>query len=159
MTSVSLAVTASFSVSHLYALHVCAYLFFCLCLSIKLKKSTLPPCLMSFLCTVCSLPSLCLSRTICLSGGVSVSPKYLSQQLVSCLKLPLSPPSLIGLGMSLHIYIITPWRNMSVCVCVCVRTCATMFHLIEAPCWHIGQIDQLVCQLSWQISPSVSLFL
>ena len=45
------------------------------------------------------------------------------------------------------------------CACVCVRTCAAMFHLIEAPSWHPGQIDQLVCQLSWQISPSVSLFL
>lgn len=40
-------------------------------------------------------------------------------------------------------------------MCVCV----TVFHLIKSPCWHIGQIDQLGCQLSWQISPSVSLFL
>lgn len=46
---------------------------------------------------------------------------------------------------------------MSVSVCVC--TFAAMFRLIEAPRWHTGQIDQLVCQLSWQISPSVSLFL
>lgn len=58
--------------------------------------------------------------------------------------------------MSLHIYIIAPWIMLSVCVCMCTR--ANMFYLIEAPSWHIGQIDQLVCQLSWQ-SPSVSLFL
>lgn len=56
-------------------------------------------------CKVCILLSVCLSHTICLS--VQASLNYFSQQLVACLIL-YPPPSPIRLGMSLHIYIITP---------------------------------------------------
>lgn len=54
---------------------------------------------------------------------------------------------------------LTKYASRCVCACVCVRERAAVFHLINSPCWHMGQIDQLGCQLSWQISPSVSLFL
>lgn len=58
-----------------------------------------------------------------------------------------------------YLYYYTLKKYVCMCVWVCAHTCAAMFRLIEAPNRHIGQIDQLVCQLSLQISPSVSLFL
>ena len=88
--------------------------------------------LLCCLCTVVSRLSFCLSHTIC------PSPMDLACPCISIL------PHLEGICLY---------------VCVCLCTCAALVHLIEAPCRHIGQIDQLLCQLSWQISPSVSLFL
>lgn len=59
-----------------------------------------------------------------------------------------------------YLYYCTLTKCASRCVLRArVRVRAAVFHLINSPCWHMGQIDQLGCQLSWQISPSVSLFL
>lgn len=33
------------------------------------------------------------------------------------------------------------------------------FHFVEIRCWHMGHVDRLVGQLSWQLTPSVSLFI
>lgn len=120
-------------------------------LSVRLKESTLLVHYGASRLSVSHTPSVCPSPSRLTISRSSWSPA----------SSPTTPPPLyMGLACRcISILLHLEGICLYMWACACVRTCATMFHLIEAPCWHPGQIDQLVCQLSWQISPSVSLFL
>lgn len=143
---VSLTVAVFFSV--LICMH---YTSLFLPLSVSVKGSILCLCFKSFLYTVCSMYCLSVSHTICLA--VSLLTIFHSSWS------PASSSTHKTWHVTAYLYYYTLKKYVCMCVWVCAHTCAAMFHLIKAPSRHIGQIDQLVCQLSWQISPSVSLFL